>query len=74
MFKFLKRKNPDVTIRADELEVGDRFVYDYPVVVTAIALTPKYAVVDLDPTIPGSLPRKQTVSIHREILITVPAR
>ena len=72
MFNFLKRKNPFVTVRAEDLEVGDRFVYDNTAVeVKAIATTPKHTIVDIEPTPPDMYVQFKTVAIHRELLVTV---
>jgi hypothetical protein len=72
MFKFIIRKTKFETIRAEDLRVGDRFIYDsMGIEVLATAKTPKNMIVDMMSTYPGTA-WMRTVSIPREQFINVP--
>lgn len=74
MFKFFKSKEKEIfTIRAEDLQVGDQFLYSTYVEVKAIALTPTDAIVDVE-----ELPREGstegmllTLVLRKELFINV---
>jgi hypothetical protein len=73
MFKLRKRKSPFVTLRAEDLQVGDRFVYDCAAIeVLDVAHQNKVdTIVRLVSTHPGSRVRTRNVELPNELLITV---
>ena len=76
MLKFLRSRSSFETIRAEDLQVGDRFVYDLsPVVVLAVAKYDHDASVVFDRTANGV--RCNVVSqklIPRDLLMTIVKR
>jgi hypothetical protein len=73
MLKFRRRKNPFVTLRAENVEVGDRFVFDnYAVEVLAVLLDDEEVHLIFGTTHPGADPRtRRTASINRNLWMTV---
>ena len=72
MFKFRRKKNTFVTVRAEDLQFGDSFVYDSnPVsVLTKVQDSDQVSLI-LD-VLPADRPRyNRMVFIPRELLITV---
>ena len=77
MLKFLKRESAFETIRAEELQVGDRFVYGdiSPVVVLTIGMDDRGMDVIFDRTRNGDrLGIVHQVQIPRELLMTIVKR
>lgn len=77
MLKFLKRESPFETIRAEELQIGDRFVYGdiSPVVVLTIGMDERGVDVIFDRTRNGDrLGVVNQVMIPRELLMTIVKR
>ena len=76
MFKFWRRKPSELTIRAEDLKVGDRFVYEVPVRVDQIHKTGKKDPHKMHIRLEVIQPEEEAwpyraVGIYRELFITV---
>lgn len=73
MLKFFRKKSPFVTIRAEEIQVADQFVYDNsPVRVVAVMPEDDKMLIEYMTTVNGiSYGRMHKVLIPNELLLTV---
>lgn len=72
MFKFRRNKNRFVTVRVEDLQIADRFVYDNVACeVLDIIQGRTLSIVRLGSTHPGSRQRTRQVDLHHELFMTV---